>query len=77
MSFPQICRRNNTISLECSETELRRRLEQRALSSGRVDDNPDTILRRLRTFQENNLPVLQHLEREAPVHQVSEATSIS
>jgi adenylate kinase family enzyme len=51
---------------------MRGRLEQRAISSDRIDDNPDTILKRLRTFKENNAPAIEHLRERGPVYQVSE-----
>jgi adenylate kinase family enzyme len=50
---------------------MRGRLEQRAISSDRIDDNPDTILKRLQTFKENNAPVIEHLREHGPVYQVS------
>ena len=51
---------------------MRRRLERRAESSERIDDNPDTVLKRLKTFKENNAPVIEHLEKRESVYQVSE-----
>ena len=45
--------------LECSEKTLERRLLKRGQSSGRSDDNPDTILKRFRTFTEQSFPVIQ------------------
>jgi len=66
----KICDHNSTISLTCSEEEMRGRLEQRAESSDRVDDNPDTVLRRLQTFKENNAPVVAHLQNCGPVYHI-------
>ncbi|KAL9632746.1 MAG: hypothetical protein Q9204_003662 [Flavoplaca sp. TL-2023a] len=71
-----ICDRNSTISLDCSEEEMRRRLERRAESSERIDDNPDTVLKRLKTFKENNAPVIEHLEKRESVYQVDCSRSI-
>ena len=50
---------------------MKNRLEQRALRSARIDDNPDAMLRRLRTFQENNALVLEHLQKNGPIFYVS------
>ena len=51
---------------------MRRRLERRAESSDRIDDTPDTVLKRLKTFEANNAPVIEHLEKSGSVYQVSE-----
>ncbi|KZM26469.1 ATP binding [Ascochyta rabiei] len=50
-----------TISLTCTEEELLSRLRNRSASSERIDDNPDSITKRLRTFNENNAKVLEYL----------------
>ena len=50
---------------------MRRRLEERAKSSERIDDNPDTVLKRFQTFKENNAPVIAHLQKRGPVYHVS------
>ena len=50
---------------------MRRRLEQRARSSDRIDDNPDTVIRRLQTFKENNALVMTHVHKRGAVHLVS------
>lgn len=72
----QICNQNSTISLDCSEEEMRRRLERRAESSDRIDDNPDTVLMRFQTFKENNAPVIAHLQKRGPVYHVSELMDV-
>jgi len=43
---------------ECSNDEMTRRLMGRALTSGRVDDNEDTIKKRLKTFEDQTIPVV-------------------
>ena len=55
---------------------MRARLELRAESSDRVDDNPDTVLRRFQTFQENNAPVIAYLQNRRPVYHVSKITRL-
>ena len=54
---------------------MRRRLEQRAKSSERIDDNPDTVLKRFQTFKENNAPVKAHLQKRGPVYHVSKQST--
>jgi adenylate kinase len=43
---------------ECSNDEMTKRLMGRAKTSGRVDDNPETIKKRLQTFEEQTKPVV-------------------
>ena len=43
---------------ECSNEEMTKRLLERAKTSGRVDDNEETIKKRLKTFEDQTLPVV-------------------
>ncbi|KAF2158746.1 hypothetical protein M409DRAFT_38112 [Zasmidium cellare ATCC 36951] len=60
----------STISLHCSEEAMRKRLQERAKSSTRIDDDPTVISRRLHTFEENNAPVLQHLQQHGTIYKI-------
>ena len=42
------------------------RLLERAKASGRIDDNADSIAKRLRTFQQGNQAVEAHLRQKGP-----------
>ena len=55
---------------ECSEEVMTKRLLQRGQSSGRVDDNAETIRKRLVTFREETLPVIQHYSKQDKVAKV-------
>ncbi len=46
------------------------RLLGRAKTSGRVDDNEETIKKRLKTFEEQTLPVLDVYEKQGKVRKV-------
>jgi adenylate kinase family enzyme len=48
------------LALECSEPEMRNRLLERGKTSGRADDNEETIVKRFRTFVEQSKPVIEH-----------------
>jgi len=48
--------------LDVSETEMEQRLLKRGLSSGRSDDNAETIVKRFRTFVTDSMPVVKILE---------------
>ena len=55
---------------ECSEEVMTRRLLQRGEFSGRADDNEETIKKRLVTFREETLPVIQHYSKQDKVVKV-------
>ena len=56
---------------DCSEEVMAERLLQRGLTSGRTDDNEDTIRKRLVTFREATLPVIEHYHSLGKVKKVS------
>jgi adenylate kinase family enzyme len=70
MCHLQVCSKSVTIYLNASEATMQARLQRRSTSSGRIDDNPDSIAKRLRTFNENNAEVLQHLREQGQVFNV-------
>ena len=47
------------------------RLLKRAETSGRVDDNEETIKKRLETFFDQTLPVVKHFEEQGKIHTVN------
>ena len=56
---------------ECSEDVMVQRLLQRGQTSGRVDDNEETIRKRLKIFQEATLPVIEHYDALGKVAKVT------
>ena len=62
---------------EASEEAMTERLLERGKTSGRTDDNADTIKRRFATFQNQSLPVVEHLEAEQKcVHRIDALQSV-
>ncbi|BFZ57817.1 bifunctional uridylate/adenylate kinase [Savitreella phatthalungensis] len=70
-----------TIFFDCSEETMLKRLQKRGESSGRDDDNLESIKKRFRTFVETSMPVVEYFEKqdkvvkincEAAVEQVTE-----
>lgn len=55
---------------ECSEEVMVGRLMKRGQTSGRVDDNEETIRKRLHTFQHSTLPVIEHYQAIGKVKKV-------
>ena len=57
--------------LDVSQETMVQRLLKRGETSGRVDDNEETIRKRLQTFVEATEPVIQHFQSQNKVVQVS------
>ncbi|KAG8222965.1 hypothetical protein J437_LFUL000260 [Ladona fulva] len=49
---------------DVSDETMKQRLLSRGKSSGRVDDNEETIGKRLRTFHEHSAPVVSHYQQK-------------
>ena len=61
--------------LEVSEAEMESRLLKRGLSSGRSDDNRETIAKRFHTFLQDSMPVIETFERRGCLRRVDAAAS--
>jgi|JI9StandDraft_2_1071091.scaffolds.fasta_scaffold330950_2 adenylate kinase family enzyme len=51
------------IYYDCAEDELKRRLMKRGETSGRSDDNEESIVKRLKVFNDHTRPVLEHYNK--------------
>lgn len=56
---------------DASDEEMKSRLLERAKTSGRADDNEETIMKRLAMFHEVTQPVINHFESQDKVKKVS------
>ena len=56
---------------DCPEEEMEKRLLKRGETSGRSDDNADTIRKRFRTFLDQSLPVKDHYLAQGKCHVIS------
>ncbi|CAJ2653160.1 unnamed protein product [Trifolium pratense] len=54
---------------DCPEEEMVKRVLSR--NQGRIDDNIDTIKKRLKVFEALNLPVVDHYERRGKLHRIN------
>jgi UMP-CMP kinase len=61
---------------DCAETELERRLLTRGETSGRTDDNKESIRKRFKTFRETCYPVIQYYEAKGKLHRIDSTQSI-
>ena len=62
--FTKICECTHVLVFECSDAVMTKRLVQRGQTSGRVDDNEDTIKKRLATFRQETLPVIEFYQQQ-------------
>ena len=62
--------------LELGEAEMESRLIKRGATSGRSDDNAETIRKRFRTFNADSMPVIEELQKLDAVRFVSADGSV-
>lgn len=60
----------SVLYFECPEDVMMDRLLKRGSTSGRVDDNPESIKKRFKTFRETSFPVIEHFQKMGKVHKV-------
>ena len=62
---------------EVADETMVKRLLKRAETSGRVDDNEETIKKRLKTFHDLTRPVIEHYNKQGKVHTVSVTPTVA
>ena len=68
---PQFGRSSNAVLFfDCLEEVLIARLKKRAETSGRADDNDETIQKRLNTYNELSKPVFDYFDKQGSAHKV-------
>ncbi|KAI8598482.1 uridylate kinase [Dissophora ornata] len=60
-----------TLYFECPEEVMLKRLMKRGETSGRSDDNIESIKKRFRTFTDTSYPVIEYYNKSDKVHTVS------
>lgn len=56
---------------EVADETMKARLMKRAETSGRVDDNEETIVKRLNTFHSVTQPVIDHYAKQNKLHKIN------
>lgn len=69
-----VCSSRCTLFLDCPEDVMNERLLNRGKTSGRSDDNEESIKKRFKTFVETSMPVVDYFESKGKVVKVSAAT---
>ncbi|KAH6648535.1 adenylate kinase-domain-containing protein [Truncatella angustata] len=66
-----VCPAKLVLFYECSEKEMEKRLLNRGKTSGRSDDNEESIRKRFRTFVETSMPVVDYYETQNKVVKIN------
>ncbi|KAF5134182.1 Uridylate kinase [Metarhizium anisopliae] len=62
-----VCPARMVLFFDCPEKVMEERLLERGKTSGRADDNAESIRKRFRTFIETSMPVVDYYEKQAKV----------
>ncbi|GAO13784.1 hypothetical protein UVI_02004930 [Ustilaginoidea virens] len=62
-----VCPAKTVLFFDCPEKVMQERLLERGKTSGRDDDNADSIRKRFRTFVETSMPVVDYYDRQGKV----------
>lgn len=71
----EVCESAFTLFFECSEEVMLKRLLKRGETSGREDDNIESIKKRFRTFVETSMPVVDYFEGSGKVVRIDSTTN--
>ncbi|KAL2213988.1 uridylate kinase [Sarocladium strictum] len=66
-----VCPAKMVLFYDCPEDVMESRLLERGKTSGRSDDNAESIRKRFRTFIETSMPVVDYYEKEGKVIKVN------
>jgi UMP-CMP kinase len=65
-----VCPSKFVLFFDCPEEEMQRRLLERGKTSGRSDDNEESIKKRFKTFVETSMPVVDYFASQGRVLKV-------
>ena len=66
------CVVDSIIFIECPEDECKKRIIERSKTSGRSDDNLETLKKRFVTFNEITLPVIENFEKASAADKIDQ-----
>lgn len=70
-----VCPAKFVLFYDCPEQEMERRLLERGKTSGRADDNAESIRKRFKTFEQTSMPVVDAYEKEGKVLKIDATPS--
>ncbi|KAF4505206.1 hypothetical protein G6O67_007180 [Ophiocordyceps sinensis] len=62
-----VCPAKLVLFYDCNERVMQERLLERGKTSGRADDNAESIRKRFRTFVETSMPVVDYYDKQGRV----------
>jgi len=65
-----VCPSKFVLFFDCPEEEMQKRLLNRGKTSGRSDDNKESIKKRFKTFVETSMPVVDYFDKQGRVVKV-------
>lgn len=71
-----VCKSEMTLFLNCPEDVMEKRLLKRGETSGRDDDNAESIRKRFRVFLDTSMPVVDAFEKQGKVVSVEATGSV-
>jgi len=71
-----VCLSSLVLFFSTTEEEMLKRLLERAKTSGREDDNEESIRKRFRVYKEQTMPVIEHYNKEHKVSTIDATASI-
>lgn len=70
-----VCAAEFVLFYDCPESTMESRLLERGKTSGRADDNEESIRKRFRTFIETSMPVVEYYEKQGRVVKIDATPS--
>lgn len=70
-----VCKSSFTLFFDCPEDTMQQRLLKRGETSGRADDNAESIKKRFKTFVETSMPVVEMFEKQDRVVKIDATKS--
>lgn len=70
-----VCPSKFTLFFDCPEDVMQERLIKRGKTSGRADDNAESIKKRFKTFVETSMPVVEYFEGQGKVVKIKAVSS--
>ncbi|RDX45460.1 UMP-CMP kinase [Lentinus brumalis] len=71
-----VCQSTMVLFFTTTEEEMLKRLLERSKTSGREDDNVESIKKRFRVYKEQTMPVIEHYSKEGKVATIDATASI-
>lgn len=65
-----VCPAKMVLFFDCPEEAMEQRLLERGKTSGRSDDNIESIRKRFRTFVETSMPVIEYFDKQGKVAKI-------